>query len=328
MSDFQTQAKMSYFGKIPSRGDFVKAADNPALLEILDEWLTETMRLLAEDPRWKSGYDIAKPVNFAFLGPQKSHAIAGHIIASNDMAYRRFPFLTMGTLDIPDPLTFVASSPLILSKLWHRLETHGADIMRAENAMQPLQTLSNEPIAVDSRGAQNFSTFDVFLKTQHIASLQHLLVNAGFEGNVRHLVLAIGLLLQPVMTHHTTQLSNSLSLPLPIDKQHQSLVASFWMHLISPFLVRLDLELSLFFTEIKQRPTMVIGFNGASSVTLQAILLPQAASEHLISLESAEWVEEQVDSDYGIKKLASYLALDDLSLHAALEHFQSIFIGR
>jgi type VI secretion system ImpM family protein len=37
------QAQIAYFGKIPSRGDFVKSAHNPQLLATLDRWIAEAM---------------------------------------------------------------------------------------------------------------------------------------------------------------------------------------------------------------------------------------------------------------------------------------------
>ncbi|WP_255213726.1 type VI secretion system-associated protein TagF, partial [Burkholderia pseudomallei] len=41
------QAQIAYFGKIPSRGDFVKSAHNPQLLQTLDHWIARAMELLA-----------------------------------------------------------------------------------------------------------------------------------------------------------------------------------------------------------------------------------------------------------------------------------------
>ena len=38
------QAQIAYFGKIPSRGDFVKSAHNPQLLATLDRWIAESGR--------------------------------------------------------------------------------------------------------------------------------------------------------------------------------------------------------------------------------------------------------------------------------------------
>ena len=39
------QAQLDYFGKIPSRGDFVKSTQNPQLLQTLDRWVEVTRSL-------------------------------------------------------------------------------------------------------------------------------------------------------------------------------------------------------------------------------------------------------------------------------------------
>jgi len=41
--------KISYFGKIPSRGDFIKASEQASLLQVFDEWLAEAMSIIAYD---------------------------------------------------------------------------------------------------------------------------------------------------------------------------------------------------------------------------------------------------------------------------------------
>ena len=61
MSATGTPIKIGYFGKIPARGDFIKATDNAALITLLDNWLAQTMELLSRDARWKIIYDGVKP---------------------------------------------------------------------------------------------------------------------------------------------------------------------------------------------------------------------------------------------------------------------------
>jgi type VI secretion system protein ImpM len=328
MSNTATQARVGYFGKIPSRGDFIKAADNTPLIEVLDGWLAQTMGLLSEDPRWKIDYDEAKPLDFAFIGPRRNRAIAGHIIASSDLAQRRFPFLTMSTLEIEDPAEFVSYSPVILSRLWNHLTVQGVSVVSATDPIIPLQNLSSTRIPLELRSNAYDTAFTDFLEMQTLGTLSNMLFQAEFKGSLRQLILALGLLLQPIMTSSNgTRPEKSLVLPLPNDAMHRHLVGTFWMHLITPFLLRADFELALFFTQLQQHPSMVLGFSGASARTLQAILHPQIGKDHHIAFEDAEWVEDQVNSDYGLKKLSSYLVQPDLSLKSALDSFRSTFIG-
>jgi type VI secretion system protein ImpM len=144
---------------------------------------------------------------------------------------------------------------------------------------------------------------------------------------VRQILLALGMLLQPVLASSSSRLEKSLVLPLPRDPMYRSLVASYWMHLIAPFLARADFELALFVTRIAERPSLVLGFSGASAHTLQAIMDPRAGQDRHIAFDDLDWVEEHVDADYAVKKVSAYLAQADLSLKSALDSMCAAFIG-
>lgn len=327
MSAATTHAKVSYFGKIPSRGDFIKTTGNLSLTTQLDNWLAQTMELLAADPRWKIIYDAARPMDFAFMGPKSRHAIAGHWIASKDEAQRRFPFLSMSVLDLEAPYEFVTSSPIVLARLWNKLSTLTNNVLQATDPATPLQALTGAAIELEVGTAGYDAVFADFLDLQTVASLDNKLASGGFEGSTRHVLLALGLLLQPVMSSSTSRLEKSLVLPLPTDPMDRYLVATFWMQLISPFLKRADFELAVFITHLNDKPSMVIGFSGASARTLQAIIDPHVAQDHHIAFDNAEWVEEQLDSDYGIRKLSTYLEQPGLSLSSAHKLFCNAFTG-
>lgn len=327
MSATGTPIKVGYFGKIPARGDFIKATDNAALITLLDNWLAQTMELLSRDARWKIIYDGVKPLQFVVMGPRSRRAVAGHLRASGDQSQRRFPFISMSAFDIEDPVAFVSNSPLILSRLWSRLESLTQGVLTAPDPAQPLQTLAATTLELDINSAGYSAAFADFLELQTTGSLQQMLAEAGFSGNLRQLLLALGLLLQPVMASTSSRLDKNLILPLPRDPMYRSLVASFWMHLITPFLTRADFELALFMTRRDEQPAMFLGFSGASPRTLHSVMDAQAGTEHNIAFDDADWVEEHVGGDYGIQKLSSYLAHPDLSLTSALASFREAFIG-
>ena len=327
MSRASTPTPVGYFGKIPSRGDFVKGSDNPALIKVLDDWLAKAMELMSADARWKLSYDAVAPLHFAFIGPRRRHAIAGHIVASSDQSSRRFPFLMMSTMEVADPGAFVPDAPLVLNRLWNRLESLSNGVVTATDPSAPLQDAATHTIDLDLRTAAYDAAFEDFLDMQTVGALDGMLAQAGYEGSVRQILLALGLLLQPVLASSSSRLEKSLLLPLPTDPMYRNLVAAFWMHLITPFLARADFELAMFITRIEQKPVFVLGFSGASAQTLQAIMDPQAGQERHITFDQLDWVEEQVDDDYAIKKLSTYLAQANLSLKSALDSLCTAFIG-
>lgn len=318
---------IGYFGKIPTRADFVKASENAALSSMLDAWLAQAIDLLSLDARWKRNYDALAPIRFAFIGPRRGRAVAGHLVASSDQSGRRFPFLLMSTMPIAAPAAFVPNSPLMLARLWNRLETLSADVMRAPDPVPPLQAAANATVEFDAEDPASAAEFEQFLEQQTVGSLDALLAHPNFEGSTRQILLALGLLLQPVMATSSSRLEKSLVLPLPYEAHNRQMVATFWMHLIAPFLMRADFELSVFITHQDQRPVLVLGFSGASAQTLQAIMDPQVGLEHHIGFDQLDWVEDQVGADYAIKKVSTYLAQGALSLKAAGDSLRAAFIG-
>lgn len=94
------------FGKIPSRGDFVKGAGQHPLITVLDRWASQGMERLSEDPRWKTAYDNACAVDFAFVGARSRLSVVGHLRPSLDSSGRRFPFIAAATIERDDALIF------------------------------------------------------------------------------------------------------------------------------------------------------------------------------------------------------------------------------
>ncbi len=324
-----TQLQLSYFGKLPSRGDFVKSANNAQLLDTLDRWLAQGMELLAEDPGWKTIYDGWKPVQFAFLGSRSKLAIAGTLMASSDLSSRRFPFLAAAALEVDRPLNFIARSPLALARLWTRAGRQMRALGEAPDATEGLRLLAQTQFGVETgSGAQAYdASFADFIDFQTVSGLEHMLRAQGQPIHLRRALLGLGILLQPVMASGSSQLEKGLTLPLPSDPLYRSLVASFWLELVSRFLHRADFELSLFLGEIAGRERLVIGFNGASSRTLHSIISPLAYAEQNINIDDPEWVEQHVGGEYGMAKFVSYLDQPQLSLRVAIDTFREVFIG-
>jgi type VI secretion system protein ImpM len=322
-----TTVPIGYFGKIPGRGDFVKDCDNPALLLRLDDWLARAMDLLMADADWKASYDAVAPLHFAIFGPRRRHAIAGHIVAGTDESGRRFPFLMMGAVDVPEPAAFVPAAPLTLARLWNRFDMLSRTMTATLDADAALRAAGGQVVELDLRPGAHDAAFADFTEQQTLATLQSLLAQAGYTASVRRVLLALGMLLQPVLASSTSRLEKSLALPLPADPLVRHLVGAYWMHAIAPFLARADFELALFVTRIEAQPRLVLGFGGASAHTLQAVMDPRAGSARHIAFDDLDWVDDQAGADYAVAKVSRHLQRSGVSLKSALDALCTAFIG-
>jgi type VI secretion system protein ImpM len=311
--------RIGYFGKVPARSDFVKVAHDSAVISMLDGWLAQVMSQLPADPRWKLNYDTMPPVSFAFVGPSRRHAVCGHLVSSHDQSGRRFPFLMMRALEVADPSAFVPRCPIAFAPLWAFCESMAPRVVGAGDPSPHLQTISESDVPL----GECDGTLGAFLATGTVSSLDALL---GI-GDAGRLILALGLLLQPVMHSKPTALHKSLVLPLPEDDAMRCVAAAFWLELVAPFLRRADFDLALFVTRQEGRTVLVIGFCGAAADALRAIIDPLAALEQQVHFGDNGWVDEQLGIDIDVRELASYLDQPQLPLRMARDLFLKTFIG-
>jgi type VI secretion system protein ImpM len=320
MSAAIARERIGYFGKLPACSDFVKLAPDVELMGVLDDWLAQVMTRLPDDPRWKLHYDAMAPVSFAFVGPRRRHAVAGHIVGSHDQSGRRFPFLLMRAIGVHAPAHFVSHCPLVLAPLFALLAQRTPAVLASPAPITPLHDIAEHaPLLDQDAGA----ALAAFLATGTLGSLAAQLRRE----DVGSLVLALGLLLQPVMHSGAADLEKSLVLPLPREPAARPAVAAFWMELIAPFLRQADLDLALFFTEQDGDPVLVVGFCDACVAALHAIIDPVVGQHQQVSFADTGWVDEQLRVDIDVRALASHLAQPDLPLRMARDLFMDTFLG-
>jgi type VI secretion system protein ImpM len=322
----QSPTELLYFGKVPSRGDFVRSSQHTALITSLDKWQSQAMDRLSLDPRWKLVYDAAPALQFAILGTDSPVGLAGHWMASQDASGRRFPFITAGAFDLTEPREFARLGPVALGRLWARLE-QVARVAHAAVELEHAQASLNATLDIEVSPASAQAAFQDFLDTHTVASLEQMLAAAGTRMSVRQATLALGMLLQPAMAQGAAKLGKVLCLPLVADAAIRGPVASWWLSLIVGFFQRHAVELGVFITAVQGRPMLLLGFQGASAATLQTVIDPALLQEQGVSLVDSEWVEDEVAADYGLRKLSNYLMDPSLSLAQALDTYQEVFLG-
>lgn len=317
--------RLGYFGKLPTQGDFVTACDNGALVQLLDGWLAQVMHALCAAPRWKLNYDAMAPLRFAFVGLHSRRAVAGRLEASRDLSQRRFPFMVMSALAVDDADAFVPYSPLALAPLWQRIEQRADGIVASGDPSAALLALSAEEVALAPCDGAHAAQLAGFLQAHALRELQAMLATPAFPVTLRELLLGLGLLLRPVRESPGARIEKCLVLPLPREAGQQALVASFWLHLMAPFLRAQQGELALFFSQFDGAPALVIGFCGADPGLLQALIDPLSAGERLIVFDRLGWVEPQLAQHAGLRQLSACLQQPQLSLRAACNEFFAAF---
>ncbi|WP_269791093.1 type VI secretion system-associated protein TagF [Stenotrophomonas sp. Iso1] len=320
-------AGVSYFGKVPSRGDFVRTTDNHQLLGWLDRWAGESLELLSQNPDWKQHYDEAPDIHYAFLGSRSKTVLCGHLLASRDASERRFPLLSVLRLDAADPLPFIGRSPLAMSNAWSGLARLARQAYQDDDASEALAKLGEASFSISTKADDYNGSFQDFMESCTIGELEQRLREAGHgDVSLKRMLPALGLLLQPVFSGGDVHIDKGLVLPLVRDAGYRPLIAAFWLDMIASFVARGDFELSVLVRN-DAKSSMVVGFNGADRQVLRSVLDPDDDSGFLIHLKDADWVEEYLGSDYNLNRLGSFLDRDDLTLATARKLFGETFLG-
>jgi type VI secretion system protein ImpM len=315
-----------YFGKLPSQGDFVKGAENRPLLAILDQWVTDGLKLLAEDVAWKSLYDNAFAVDFAFMGSGHRSVVGGRLLPSEDASGRRFPFMAAVAFEVEQPLGFIAHSPLTFSRLWTRL---GRELSEAKEATDPTEVLTgfvSQPVTLTVKPDVLQAELDDFLQAHTVSSLQTMLNASGHQVDIRRALIGLGILMKPVGASDAPRMGKGLQLPLPADPMYRPLVAAFWLDLIAGFLGRTHFELMLL-QRAEPIPMLSLGFVGASARGVQGMFDLRIEAQDTVLLDDPDWVEYQVQDHAALKKISSYISQGGLSLKTVRTTFIDTFLG-
>lgn len=322
-------ADVVFFGKLPSRGDFVRNRDGDPITERLDRWLTMGVERLAQDPRWKEVYDNAPKAYFAFLGPQSRQALAGHLTAGTDASGRRFPFAMVAHFDVPSPQAFLHRAPLALGPLWAQLARSSEAAFAADDPVPVLNLAGSQALTIDVDSRSYDEPWLRFLAGQTLGQLQDLLQTADAAVDLRQSLLGLGFLLQPVPDSGVHELERGVRLPLPQDPRFQIPCAALWLDLIGHFVNRADFEVALFLPRHARwmAPCAAISFSGDSPAMLHALLDPQQINEHFVDLRSPAWAHGLLQQQPHAGKLAAYLAQPGLALQQARDTFLETFLG-
>ncbi len=316
-----------YFGKIPARGDFVKSAAGIKVISLIDNWVAQGMEMLLAEPGWKTYYDRAGAIDFLFVGTRKKHAICGQLMPSSDASSRRFPFIAATLFEIDDTLEFLHLSSLALERHSNHLRALVQHAVMAHDAAEVLTSLNEVQLDAETDLRQFADAYHRHLGATSLGGMTASLGLEGSDTSLRHMILALGYLLQPMLTNYSVPPQKGLSLPLPRDPSRMVLAKAFWLDLIRTFLPRAELELSIFSCTHFGNPKLIMTFNGVPPNIFRALFDEQAAEEFLIDIGQSAWVEEYAGQDLATLKLSSYLNHGDLALKQVTETFRQCFAG-
>jgi type VI secretion system protein ImpM len=321
MNQTVNQTEPFFFGKCPARGDFIRSSGHASMLHVLDQWVAQALEAQASYADWQSQYDQMPPLDFVFCSTRMPLALAGTLSTSRDISHRRFPLITGIRMQPAKPSTFMGQAPILLQSLWQSTRSLNAETIHTHDPAIAMQCLS-QPLAVGVSGSLEYQTY---LMYQTVGSFNHDLKTAKHEGQFIQGLIALGLLLQPVISQGAQNLNKALILPLPLGS-HSTKAATFWLSLISGFIQNHSIEVSTLIYHRHEQPILLVGFQGADSTTLAGLMQDDLSGDHWVHVFDVAWIDAYLENDAGLARLEQVLDDDDIPLLDIIKMFKDVFL--
>lgn len=320
-----TNSSSFYFGKIPSRSDFVKSASGTKVIGLMDQWIAHGMELLMAMPDWKASFDSAGPFDFLFLGMKRRHAIHGTMAPSRDSSSRRFPLIAATSFELADPLQFLRLGSLALHGIGQSRRHVMLHAIQALDLPYSIELLNNRMTDSDYQiqGAEARCT--TYLAAQSVASMAAMLTSDLNAVSFSQMIMTLGKLLRPLRVTSAIQPQKAIALPLPSEEADRMDAMAFWLQLVSASLTGSAVELSLFSGMHLGKPRLIVAFNGVTPLIFQALFDEQAANNVLIDLTRLPWTERPDPASPSCAALVSHLEHKELSALQLVASFRNAF---
>lgn len=319
---------LSYFGKVPCRGDFVKSSHNPELVKRLDTWVSKAVGEVAKDPHWKQIFPDGKGVDFAIMGSKDKLMLTGSVRHSRDSSNRLYPFVAASTYEVSEPANHIPLAPLLFNSYWNTLDLWLKQSFNQDDGAGFVKTLDTFPLEQNVFDAvEDTETLRKYMQWNKLSDISKSLQFGVNILQFERIVIALGVLFHPLLSGSTLALEKGIRLPLPADSKAKKKCASFWLSLLMVFFKRTDREVCVFFPKGEGDNYMLVGFESGSEHLLASLLDNRLQSNYFVSLEAPVWVDSESDEDYAIAKLKGYLKQPQLTLEQLFITYSETFTG-
>lgn len=320
-----------YFGKLPARGDFIRARHHINETNAIDKWVSQA---LTAQPICKEDYTIDTPqkrlltdsliLNFSHVDTAANKIITGVLLPSHDSSNRHYPLIGFSIIYLDKPKSWMNYLPIKSLSLWEHTYKALSTAKSQTDSDQVSDMLNSYMLPIDKHASTRY--YD-FINT---TTLQDVSQSMGIEkSQLIQQIIATGLLFLPTFTKGFSGLNKTICWTLTSDQTSAVFMATFWHDLIHSFYQPHQLYLNTYLYRHADHYQLLLSFSKPDGHVLSELTpLDDTDPEDWVTIADSSWTQSYIDEDIGLTRFNKILLQDDLYLYDTRQLFKKIFLAQ
>lgn len=319
-----------YFGKLPSRGDFVRARNHLPETNAIDQWVSQAIALsgsILPEPLANDNANKESPfLYFSHVDTVSNQIITGVLLPSQDSSgrHRQYPVIGFGVIHGDNPKNWMKYLPVKSMPLWNDIQQALLVAKQASDSAQMIEQLNACQLTIDNHASTQYYDFINTVSLQQIAVLMDVT-----KSQLVQQIIATGLLFLPTFSKGFAGLNKIIHWSLPTSKSQAIYLATFWHDLIHGFYQPHQLSLNTYLYQGVERYKLLMSFIKPDGQLLSQLAASEADAvegypDDWVAIASSDWTQGYIDNDIGLSRLSQ----DDLSLYEVRQLFKRTFLAQ
>lgn len=322
-----------YFGKLPARGDFIRARLHISETNNIDQWVSQALTasqavtegsvtndLLVQEALWAE----ISFLNFSHIDTVAKQIITGVLIPSEDSSHRQYPLIGFVLVHTDTPKRWMNYLPVKSLQLWEDIYSALYTAKAQTDSLQATEYLNSYSLISDKNASTHYYDFINKKTLQDIAALMGI-----SKIQLVQQLIATGLLFLPTFSKGFNSLNKSICWTLTNDKASAIYMATFWHDLISGFYQPHQLYLNTYLYKNAENYQLLMSFVEPNGHVLSQLAHHTTTyPDDWVIIAHSDWTQGYIEDDIGLTRLNKMLLQNDFYLYDTRQLFKKIFLAQ